>query len=66
MESVYFHCRRLLGWRGVRSSASIILGFAVVIGTWLYSNQLPAAQDSLHEYDVPTAESTTDQPVPHD
>ena len=63
---VYFHCRRLLGWRGIKSSASIILGFAVVIGTWLYSNQLPAAQDSLHEYDVPTAESTTDQPVPHD
>ena len=56
---VYFHCRRLLGWRGVRSSLSIILGFAVVIGTWLYSNQLPAAIDSLHEYDAPAAE----QPV---
>lgn len=58
---VYFHCRRLLGWRGVKSSLSIVLGFAVVIGTWLYSNRLPAAQDSLHEYDVPSA-SVSDSP----
>jgi cytochrome c-type biogenesis protein CcsB len=46
----YLHARRVKGWRGERASWLAILGFTVVLFTYLGMGLLPSADESVHVY----------------
>ena len=46
----YLHLRRVKGWRGQRAAWLAILGFAVVLFTYLGMGLLPSADESVHVY----------------
>jgi cytochrome c-type biogenesis protein CcsB len=46
----YLHLRRVRGWRGDRGAWLLIIGFAVVMFTYLGMNMLPTAAESAHVY----------------
>jgi cytochrome c-type biogenesis protein CcsB len=46
----YLHLRRVRGWRGERAAWLLIIGFAVVMFTYLGMNMLPTAAESAHVY----------------
>ncbi|HET7753418.1 MAG TPA: c-type cytochrome biogenesis protein CcsB [Anaeromyxobacteraceae bacterium] len=46
----YLHLRRVKGWRGRRAAWLAVLGFAVVLFTYLGMGLLPSAEESVHVY----------------
>jgi cytochrome c-type biogenesis protein CcsB len=46
----YLHLRRVRGWRGDRAAWLCIIGFAVVMFTYLGMKMLPTAEASAHVY----------------
>jgi cytochrome c-type biogenesis protein CcsB len=46
----YLHLRRVRGWRGEKGAWLIVVGFAVVMFTYLGMNMLPTAEESAHVY----------------
>lgn len=46
----YLHLRRVRGWRGERAAWLCLLGFAVVMFTYLGMKMLPTAEASAHVY----------------
>jgi cytochrome c-type biogenesis protein CcsB len=46
----YLHLRRVRGWRGEKGAWLLIIGFAVVMFTYLGMNMLPTAAESAHVY----------------
>lgn len=46
----YLHLRRVRGWRGDKGSWLAVLGFAVVMFTYLGMGMLPTAEASAHVY----------------
>jgi cytochrome c-type biogenesis protein CcsB len=46
----YLHLRRVRGWRGDRAAWLAVIGFAVVMFTYLGMNMLPTAEESAHVY----------------
>jgi cytochrome c-type biogenesis protein CcsB len=46
----YLHLRRVRGWRGDKGAWLLIIGFAVVMFTYLGMNMLPTAAESAHVY----------------
>jgi cytochrome c-type biogenesis protein CcsB len=46
----YLHLRRVRGWRGERAAWLLIIGFAVVMFTYLGMHLLPTAEESAHVY----------------
>jgi len=48
--ALYFHVRRLPGWRGRRSAWLLVAGFFVVVFTYLGIGALPTAGGSVHVY----------------
>ena len=46
----YLHLRKVRGWRGDRAAWLAIIGFAVVMFTYLGMNLLPTAEESAHVY----------------
>lgn len=46
----YFHMRYVKGWKGKRAAVLSIIGFAVIIMTYIGVNYLPSAQSTLHAY----------------
>lgn len=46
----YLHLRRVRGWRGDRAAWLVLLGFAVVMFTYLGMSMLPTAEESAHVY----------------
>ncbi len=47
---IYLHMRYVRGWKGRRAAWLSILGFAVVIMTYIGVNYLPSAASALHAY----------------
>lgn len=46
----YLHLRRVRGWRGDKGAWLLIIGFGVVMFTYLGMNMLPTAEASAHVY----------------
>jgi cytochrome c-type biogenesis protein CcsB len=46
----YLHLRKVRGWRGDRAAWLAIIGFAVVMFTYLGMGMLPTAEESAHVY----------------
>jgi cytochrome c-type biogenesis protein CcsB len=46
----YLHLRRVRGWRGEKSAWLLVVGFAVVMFTYLGMSMLPTAEESAHVY----------------
>lgn len=46
----YLHLRRVRGWRGDKGAWLLIVGFAVVMFTYLGMHLLPTAEESAHVY----------------
>ncbi len=46
----YLHLRRVRGWRGEKCAWLLIVGFAVVMFTYLGMHLLPTAEESAHVY----------------
>ncbi|GAO02007.1 c-type cytochrome biogenesis protein CcsB [Anaeromyxobacter sp. PSR-1] len=46
----YLHLRKVRGWRGDRAAWLVLLGFAVVMFTYLGMSMLPTAEESAHVY----------------
>lgn len=46
----YLHLRKVRGWRGERAAWLAIIGFAVVMFTYLGMGLLPTAEESAHVY----------------
>ncbi|HTN51215.1 MAG TPA: c-type cytochrome biogenesis protein CcsB [Anaeromyxobacter sp.] len=46
----YLHLRKVRGWRGERAAWIAIIGFAVVMFTYLGMHLLPTAEESAHVY----------------
>jgi len=46
----YLHLRRVRGWRGDKGAWLLIVGFAVVMFTYLGMHVLPTAEESAHVY----------------
>ncbi|HET7826072.1 MAG TPA: c-type cytochrome biogenesis protein CcsB [Anaeromyxobacter sp.] len=46
----YLHLRRVRGWRGEKGAWLLVVGFAVVMFTYLGMNMLPTAEESAHVY----------------
>jgi cytochrome c-type biogenesis protein CcsB len=46
----YLHLRRVRGWRGERGAWLLIVGFAIVMFTYLGIHMLPTAEESAHVY----------------
>jgi cytochrome c-type biogenesis protein CcsB len=46
----YLHLRRVRGWRGDKGAWLLIVGFAVVMFTYLGMHILPTAEESAHVY----------------
>ena len=46
----YLHLRRVRGWRGDRAAWLLIIGFGVVMFTYLGMHLLPTAEESAHVY----------------
>ncbi len=46
----YLHLRRVRGWRGEKSAWLLVVGFAVVMFTYLGMHILPTAEESAHVY----------------
>ncbi len=46
----YLHLRRVRGWRGEKGAWLLIVGFAVVMFTYLGMHVLPTAEESAHVY----------------
>ncbi len=46
----YLHLRRVRGWRGDRAAWLLVVGFAVVMFTYLGMHLLPTAEESAHVY----------------
>lgn len=47
---IYLHMRYVKGWKGRRAAILSIIGFAVIIMTYIGVNYLPSAQSALHAY----------------
>lgn len=47
---IYLHLRYVKGWKGRRAALLSILGFIVIIITYIGVNYLPSAQGALHAY----------------
>lgn len=52
--TVYLHMRMVMGWRGRMSSAACVIGFIMVLITWLGVSYLPWFSGGLHSYASPT------------
>lgn len=52
--TVYLHVRMVMGWRGRWSAAACLLGFIMVLITWLGVSYLPWFSGGLHSYASPT------------
>ncbi len=52
--TVYLHSRMVLGWRGRWSAVACIIGFLMVLITWLGVSYLPWFSGGLHSYASPT------------
>lgn len=52
--TVYLHMRMVMGWRGRWSAAACIIGFVMVLITWLGVSYLPWFSGGLHSYASPT------------
>jgi cytochrome c-type biogenesis protein CcsB len=48
--AAYLHLRKVRGWRGDRAAWLAIVGFAVVMFTYLGMGMLPTAEESAHVY----------------
>src|SRR5512138_359368 len=46
----YLHLRRVRGWRGEKGAWLLVVGFAVVMFTYLGMHLLPTAEESAHVY----------------
>ena len=46
----YLHLRRVRGWRGEKGAWLLVIGFAVVMFTYLGMSMLPTAEESAHVY----------------
>ncbi len=46
----YLHLRRVRGWRGDKGAWLLVVGFAVVMFTYLGMHLLPTAEESAHVY----------------
>lgn len=46
----YLHLRRVRGWRGEKGAWLLVMGFAVVMFTYLGMSMLPTAEASAHVY----------------
>ena len=46
----YLHMRYVKNWKGKRAAIISIIGFAVIIMTYIGVNYLPSAQSALHSY----------------
>jgi cytochrome c-type biogenesis protein CcsB len=46
----YLHLRRVRGWRGEKGAWLLVMGFAVVMFTYLGMSMLPTAEESAHVY----------------
>ena len=46
----YLHLRKVRGWRGDKAAWLAIIGFAVVMFTYLGMGLLPTAEESAHVY----------------
>jgi cytochrome c-type biogenesis protein CcsB len=46
----YLHLRRVRGWRGEKGAWLLVVGFAVVMFTYLGMSMLPTAEESAHVY----------------
>jgi cytochrome c-type biogenesis protein CcsB len=46
----YLHLRRVRGWRGERAAWLCVIGFSVVMFTYLGMHLLPTAEESAHVY----------------
>ncbi len=51
--TIYLHTRIVLGWRGRLSAATCVLGFVMVLITWLGVSYLPWFAGGLHTYASP-------------
>ena len=51
--TVYLHSRMVMGWRGRWSAAACLLGFVLVLITWLGVSYLPIFSGGLHSYASP-------------
>ncbi len=47
---IYLHMRYVKGWKGKKSAILSIIGFAVIIMTYVGVNYLPSAEGALHAY----------------
>src|SRR5690606_14227366 len=52
--TVYLHTRMVLGWRGRWSAAACLIGFLMVLITWLGVSFIPLFAGGLHTYASPT------------
>ena len=52
--TVYLHSRMVMGWRGRWSAAACLIGFIMVLITWLGVSYLPWFSGGLHSYASPT------------
>lgn len=52
--TVYLHTRMVLGWRGRWSAAACLIGFVMVLITWLGVSYLPWFAGGLHTYASPS------------
>ncbi len=51
--TIYLHTRMVLGWRGRMSAAACLIGFVMVLITWLGVSYLPWFAGGLHSYASP-------------
>lgn len=51
--TVYLHTRMVMGWRGTWSAAACVLGFVLVLITWLGVSYIPMFSGGLHSYASP-------------
>ncbi|MCC6545994.1 c-type cytochrome biogenesis protein CcsB [Candidatus Sumerlaeota bacterium] len=51
--TVYLHTRMVMGWRGTRSVIACLVGFVMVLITWLGVSYLPWFAGGLHTYASP-------------
>ena len=52
--TVYLHTRMVMGWRGKWSAAACLLGFVLVLITWIGVSYIPLFAGGLHSYASPT------------
>ncbi len=52
--TIYLHSRMVMGWKGTVSAAACLIGFVMVLITWLGVSYLPWFAGGLHTYASPT------------